>query len=722
MKRLSNFKRLSAYGLVTSASLLILVLSFQNCSGFKSTSLISNGVDSSQIKFFALSSNQKFELRLGESAARVDISVPAAPNHRYRGIEATPWVTKGNSFGYTITTDETSNCWSADSLVLKNSISVDCNAVNTSTVLTNVARGGADTAVTPWARNYNGVMSQHAVNDPSLGSIFLTIHHGENLNEINPALGAGTIKMQNSISDVGPENLSQCWSNYSGTSSSNPANCYWGFVSVGWMPNTDASGWGSIGEAKAVGPIAWPSAGYIDANGITVGRGVRHPSSIISNGYLYVYYLDSSLPPNRGIRVVRARVGSATNPQSWERLSGGAFKSGTLPDGFQIVNQEIDHHFYQMPSPASDFAFPPSTDPADRFSVAKLSNTNGFIGVETGHDASGSIVLSLRTSTDLINWSDRQIINVPGFTGAGGLGPCYSLLLSADGKSNTEVDPANFYVIGTLAGLSSIVRVPLHMVGYQADPPPSASTIGSCAITGGAGAALYTKDGVSFEDCQSQCSEQLTAHANATCTFSGNNFIVQAMCSVSGGAGAALVNQTSSMDDCSKSCLAAASTHPSLSCTFAGSIDLTPKDQCTLTGGVGSVIESEVKTRASCATDCVNSLPAHPNLTCLFGKTDFTPTDRCYITGGVGASLIDTIETRLQCANDCVNQSSPHPNLTCVFGSVDFTPVGSCSIVGGIGAQLESSNKTHLGCQLSCASLLTAHPNEVCSWNGARFN
>ena len=470
--------RMSKFTALSLLPLIGVVTAFQNCAPFStmksqlegSSSAASSSITGRSILNGANVVGQQFEVMSSGTITQVALTWPAPPTNRMRQNEAPPLVIKGGAFGYVLTTGETSNCWSNYSLTTQSAIALNCNDVNTSTLLTALANGAADTDASPWTRNYNGIMGAHAVNDPVHGQILLTIHHGENLNQI-AVFPNKTVTMQNSISQVPAEQVANCWANYTGTSSASPLDCYWGFISAGWIEYDAASSWGSKGEASTIGPITWPAAGYVDANGISVSRGVRHPSSIIDNGYIYVFYLDSSLADQRGIRIIRAPVGTALTSSAWERLDGGVFKQGTLPTGFQIVNNRIDSSFYKMKSPNMDFAFPPA-ERADRFAVARMVG-GGYIGVETGLDANGLGEVGIRTSSDLIHWSARTLVTLPGYNTGGSsfIGPAYSLLLSADGASNNDIDPGSFFIYGTVWGSSSLVRIPMHVVGGPLPSP-----------------------------------------------------------------------------------------------------------------------------------------------------------------------------------------------------------------------------------------------------------
>jgi hypothetical protein len=84
------------------------------------------------------------------------------------------------------------------------------------------------------------------------------------------------------------------------------------------------------------------------------------------------------------------------------------------------------------------------------FSVAKMDGTDWYLGVAND----GSRGLTLRFSKDLVTWSQPTV--VPGsdsyYTPGSDLQKApflYARLANADGDSNTDINPNDFYIIGT---------------------------------------------------------------------------------------------------------------------------------------------------------------------------------------------------------------------------------------------------------------------------------
>lgn len=109
---------------------------------------------------------------------------------------------------------------------------------------------------------------------------------------------------------------------------------YNSFVCAAWIPNTPNTNWGQQRFPNDLGPIAWPSTGYLQTNGEKFTCGVNTPSSIKYNGYLYLFFHDDGqygsagsppfYPPpeeenrHEGITVARAPVADALEPKAWQ--------------------------------------------------------------------------------------------------------------------------------------------------------------------------------------------------------------------------------------------------------------------------------------------------------------------------------------------------------------------------------------------------------------------
>lgn len=227
-----------------------------------------------------------------------------------------------------------------------------------------------------------------------------------------------------------------------------------------------------------LGPITWPSNGYIeslDGNKTWIKAtdgGVRHPSSIIKDNYLYVFYEDLSQGKESdgrgpGIKVIRAPINNGdVDPNSFMAYYNGNFSENSLPRGFNLPTY---YKSLSQKGPRTSSLFPDlnkfapqSTQGSKRvgarlvgditnFSVARVEGTDYYLGV--AHELSRGV--TLRLSRDLTSWSNPVV--VPGTAENWWLGKTdlqkypllYPRLANKNGDSNVSINPNEFYIIGT---------------------------------------------------------------------------------------------------------------------------------------------------------------------------------------------------------------------------------------------------------------------------------
>ena len=296
-----------------------------------------------------------------------------------------------------------------------------------------------------WRKNYQGVFSAHRYNHPTQNSIIISYTHGENKNERK-----GSKFYQNTILPyrLVDQNDPNTFAGYDSNGVySDDWQSYFGFVNLSWLPNNLSTDWGHE-YFWDQGPIAWPSAGYVtsrDIQGVRTSNGLRHPSSIISGAYVYIYYWDTSIGNEEGrksgVKVVRALLSEAEQANKYEIYYNGNWQP-SLPSGFNPTNM-LDFVDDQGPKSTNILA---NTETI-RFSVAKVSGDNYFIGVEE-YIENGRNKVALRTSYNLLDWSDRQIVVSDAPTWSDGI-LHYPIFLNANGWTNTEVDIDNFFIIGS---------------------------------------------------------------------------------------------------------------------------------------------------------------------------------------------------------------------------------------------------------------------------------
>ncbi len=291
-----------------------------------------------------------------------------------------------------------------------------------------------------WRRNYNGIFSAHVIEDTREQPILFAVSHGENKNELikgylyqNSVRTSFKADPKNPLTYSGGNPYQDCW------------EAYFGFLNGNWIEYSKETDWGNK-YLNDLGPIAWPSAGYINKDGTQASNGLRHPSSIIHDGYLYIFVLDASLDGSAGIKLIRALLKDLKNPQHYEAWSDGKWLPA-LPEGFR---KELAADYFATKGPESTPVFTPDRNTV-RFSVAKFNDAQqSFVGVEEFLTSDGAIHAALRYSKDLKKWSERSIFYTAGSWEHSELR--YPIFLNKDGSSNTEIDKDEFYILGTKEG------------------------------------------------------------------------------------------------------------------------------------------------------------------------------------------------------------------------------------------------------------------------------
>lgn len=353
----------------------------------------------------------------------------------------------------------------SDRITLSDGFSADANT--TGEFVAEIAAGypsGQD-----WRRTYYGIYSAQSINHPTQGTISLGFIHSENR----------TACYNNHICDNTINTLQLA--TFCPSSSENDWERYNGFVCASWVPNVQSTNWGQQYFDNDIGPIVWPATGYLQPNNVKWTCGARHPSSIIYNGYIYVFFLDcgsyggQNQPPfyppyegegrQGGIKVARVPISDALNPGAYTVFyrdpNGVETWNPSLPAGF---TKETMASFLNVPGPKSTdiMDMPPNLSGPQRFCVAAVRNTGYFIGVETYQDETdinpvtnfARWKVALRYSSDLVHWTTRQrIVTTADDWSIFNLS--YAALLGSDGWSNNVVDANDFYVVGSPTNMSS---------------------------------------------------------------------------------------------------------------------------------------------------------------------------------------------------------------------------------------------------------------------------
>lgn len=287
-------------------------------------------------------------------------------------------------------------------------------------------------------------MSAHITSDQVYSKKVIAVVHGENKNEkLGDNYYQNTVNTnvlaKNCASGLFNNSYSDCWDAYNG------------FISLSATPYNREYNWGST-LFSDFGPAIWPSAGYVNGDQ-KLSWGVRHPSSIIKDGYLYIVYLDTSAGNSdgrkSGIKIARAPLSDQKVPTGFIPYHRGAFSENnkSLPPGFDPYKVR---DFYESEGGAADELWPNSSN-VNRFSIAKIRGTNLYAGVEEVHSDDGlSWFLRLRLSDDLVNWSSPK--EIPGTRTSGGWDAGvlhYPIFSDWDNTTNYEIDADGFYILGT---------------------------------------------------------------------------------------------------------------------------------------------------------------------------------------------------------------------------------------------------------------------------------
>jgi hypothetical protein len=340
-----------------------------------------------------------------------------------------------------------------------------------------------------WRKTYYAVYSAQKIGHPQEGSVALCFLHAENKTVCN----GGHVACQNTINTVHLQEscpVGDDWERYNS------------FVCAAWMPAAPEANGGKPQAVVDLGPVVWPSTGYLQANREKFTCGVNTPSSIQYDGYVYLFFHDDGpygspgsppfYPPpaeegrHEGIKLARAPVGDALDPHAWTVFyrdpGGNEGWHPSLPAGF--TKETIDR-FWDQPGPKStDIMGDEGNDQYSevRFSVAQVRGADYFMGVEsytdltdpvpgtgpgTGKSQAFRVKKSLRYSRDLIHWSDRErVIETADDWTRSDLN--YPVLLSSDGSSNNLIDSTDFYIAGTNSTIrNKINKVHVHLSSYS---------------------------------------------------------------------------------------------------------------------------------------------------------------------------------------------------------------------------------------------------------------
>lgn len=401
--------------------------------------------------------------------------------------EIPPWIIGGGWRSYFFVNGNTTNIFSSPASIISSSeIDIKNNAVGPYlAALPYRLESGfvASNHIKNWKRNYHGIYSAHYIAHPTNGGVSLGFTHSENKNEVSGSCASGT-KLQNTIQLNVPIDCN----NHDTYSGGSPYQDGWlaynGILNAVWTLNNQSTNWGQQLFENELGPIAWPVTGYITPTGIKATSGLRHPSSIISGDYIYIYYVDAGPYGNNvpleegrgeGIRVLRVHRDLSLNPSQYEvyykDINGNSTWVPSLPAGFTKDNM-LSYVAVKGPKSTDILNDVSQSCQSIRFSVAKIRNSTYYVGVEQYIDYldGNKFKVAIRFSPDLVTWGARDRIIYSSNTWEESA-MNYPIFLDKQGWNNTEVDFDDFYVLGTEHTPQKKVNK-IRIYQYVAPPPP----------------------------------------------------------------------------------------------------------------------------------------------------------------------------------------------------------------------------------------------------------
>lgn len=376
-------------------------------------------------------------------------------------LEVPPWIIPGGWRTYTFTTNNTALMATDESLTSLSDLTIDFSGkVGPNFVVTAHYWWGGyknpatlDNSSWHWRRNYNGIFSAHTFEHNAQGPITIAYSHGENKNEIIDNKAYQNTIRPNYVLDV---NNPETWQGTYNSIKGNGWQSYFAFLNLNWVKNIAETNWGHD-YFWDYGPIAWPEKGYLTTSDNKASDGLRHPSSIIYNDDIYVFYVDTSYKTSSdqedvaGVKVIRANVNDALDVKKYKLYNQGSWQS-SLPAGFSAENV-LD--FLKVHGPKGTVLLGDAG--TVRFSVAKIKGTNYFLGLEAYITPDKQYKIAFRFSEDLLVWSERR--SIVSYSGWDGNTLGYPIFLNQNGWTNTEIDANNFFVIGSVNGDDEINRL-----------------------------------------------------------------------------------------------------------------------------------------------------------------------------------------------------------------------------------------------------------------------
>lgn len=321
----------------------------------------------------------------------------------------------------------------------------------------------------PWKMAYDGALNVNIINNNRL----VALRHGENSNST-----LGGFKYQNTV--FPNVKVDVCSSGYVNGVYQHCGAALTSYANLGWANYNPSTGWNKE-DWHDEGPVLWPPTPllYRNLDGTRgPAGGPYHTTTFQGNdGYMYAYTISQIGTENNHDQcnvIARAPVSGNLMPGTWKYYYNGNFSSDALPTGF---TKERINDFYSTPAGPATCILPNTANVAHLyFNVAKIKNTPFYIGVEESLPNRTSWRMGVRISTDLVNWSDIQVLSTAANWGSGQKFS-YPIFYNKEGNSSNEIDANEFYILGNGADGASGYSLNKMKISLDITPPKQKVTL-----------------------------------------------------------------------------------------------------------------------------------------------------------------------------------------------------------------------------------------------------
>lgn len=285
-----------------------------------------------------------------------------------------------------------------------------------------------------WQREYFGLFDLSVIEQDGK-QYLLGVMHGENKNE-------KFLDGRKYLNSIQPKRAYR-ENEYSGPEEKNGrleyddyGASYFAFISTVLVPLDRMSERFDTPEFQQ-GPIVWPTTGYLNPDNTRANSGLRHPSMFVAEGKITLYYLDADK-----IRSAQAPLEALGRPGSFLGCRDGAYTVPMLPDGFTKDSRA----FFGQGVGSMDVMTDSSC--SIRFSVAKIKDSDYYLGIEEYSDCWPQCGLRFRLSNDMVHWSDPCEIPDMSYANYNDGSLHYPAFLNQQMESTGEIALDDFYIVG----------------------------------------------------------------------------------------------------------------------------------------------------------------------------------------------------------------------------------------------------------------------------------